>query len=481
MKWLLIAGIVYILIVIVVCLRVVYDTRSTTKTMAYILLCIFIPIAGVLFYLIFGINYWKRKQYDKKSDEDEKVLQSLKKDMGVFVDEIVEPGEMNDDDYKELASMLVKVLRSPLTAGNKVKIFVNGEEKFPEVLQALRDAKHHIHLEYYIYEQDHIGKEIENILIEKAKQGVQVRFIYDDFGSPAINKKMEARLHNAGVEIHPFQKILFYLLANRLNYRNHRKIIVIDGQTAFTGGINVSDKYINDKRDQLFWRDTHVRIDGPGVFYLQFLFITDWNFCTAKKMKIDKLHFLTTAKFKENAFTQVVASGPDSSQPSILYSMLQAIYLAKKEIFITTPYFIPGESILEALGIAALSGISVKLLVPGKGDSILVNSAAKSYYEKLLVAGVEIYRYQKGFVHAKTLVADGKLSIIGTANTDFRSFELNFEVNVIIYDDKVSNILRNIFFEDLKDATKINAKEWCNRSVVTQLPEKMARLFSPVL
>lgn len=481
MKWLFIVGIVYILIVIVVCLRVVYDTRSTTKTMAYILLCIFIPIAGVLFYLIFGINYWKRKQYDKKSDEDEKVLQSLKIDLGVFVDEIVEPGEMNDDDYKELASMLVKVLRSPLTAGNKVKIFVNGEEKFPEVLQALRDAKHHIHLEYYIYEQDHIGKEIENILIEKAKQGVQVRFIYDDFGSPAINKKMEARLHNAGVEIHPFQKILFYLLANRLNYRNHRKIIVIDGQTAFTGGINVSDKYINDKRDQLFWRDTHVRIDGPGVFYLQFLFITDWNFCAAKKMKIDKLHFLTTTKFKENAFTQVVASGPDSSQPSILYSTLQAIYLAKKEIFITTPYFIPGESILEALGIAALSGISVKLLVPGKGDSILVNSAAKSYYEKLLVAGVEIYRYQKGFVHAKTLVADGKLSIIGTANTDFRSFELNFEVNVIIYDDKISNLLRNVFFEDLKDATKINAKEWCNRSFVTQLPEKIARLFSPVL
>ncbi len=481
MKWPFIAGIVYILIVVVVCLRVVYDTRSTTKTMAYLLLCIFLPIAGVLFYLIFGINYWKRKQYDKKSDEDEKVLQSLKRDMGVFVDEIVKPEKMTDDDNKELASMLSKLLHSPLTAGNKVKIFVNGEEKFPEVLQALRDAKHHIHLEYYIYEQDHIGKEIENILIEKAKQGVQVRFIYDDFGSPAINKKMETRLHNAGVEIHPFQKILFYLLANRLNYRNHRKIIIIDGQTAFTGGINVSDKYINNKPGQLFWRDTHVRIDGPGVFYLQFLFITDWNFCAAKKMKIDKLHFLTSTNFKENAFTQVVASGPDSSQPSILYSMLQAIYLAKKEIFITTPYFIPGEGILEALGIAALSGISVKLLVPGKGDSILVNSAAKSYYEKLLVAGVEIYRYQKGFVHAKTLVADSKLSIIGTANTDFRSFELNFEVNVIIYDDKISRKLRDIFFEDLKDAKKINPKEWCNRSVVKQLPEKIARLFSPVL
>jgi cardiolipin synthase A/B len=481
MHWPYVLAVIYVIVVIPVCLRIVYDTRSSTKTMAYLLLCIFLPIVGSFFYLVFGINYWKRKQYDKKSAENEQLLQELKKDMSVFVDEIVQPSAMKDNDNKELAAMLVKALNSPLTSGNKIKILINGEEKFPEVLQVLHDARHHIHLEYYIYEQDNIGKEIENILIEKAQQGVQIRFIYDDFGSPAINRKMEARLRAAGVEIHPFQKVLFYLLANRLNYRNHRKIIIVDGKTAFTGGINISDRYINNGRRQLFWRDTHLRIDGPGVFYLQYLFITDWNFCSGEQMKIEKLHFASSNKQEENAFTQVVASGPDSSQPSILFSMLQAIYLAKKEIFITTPYFIPGDSILEALSIAALSGIAVKLLVPHKSDSRVVNAAARSYYEKLLRSGVEIYQYEKGFVHAKTLVTDNKLSMIGTANTDFRSFELNFEVNVIIYDEAISQRLRDVFYEDLSNSRKIDLNIWCARHFLKQLPEKLARLFSPVL
>jgi cardiolipin synthase len=250
--------------------------------------------------------------------------------------------------------------------------------------------------------------------------------------------------------------VLFYLLANRLNYRNHRKIIVIDGQIGFTGGINVCDKYINNKPGRLFWRDTHIRIDGPGVFYLQYLFISNWNFCSGKILPLEKLHFLTAPGHKGDSFLQVAASGPDSAQPSVLFSLLQAIYLAKKEILITTPYFIPGDSIQEAIRVAALSGLSVKLLVPGICDSNFVNAASKSYYKELLLAGVEIYMYQKGFVHAKTLVTDGKLSVIGTANMDYRSFELNFEVNVILYDKECSEKLRSVFFKDLEDSEKID-------------------------
>ncbi|HEY5970170.1 MAG TPA: phospholipase D-like domain-containing protein, partial [Chitinophagaceae bacterium] len=232
---------------------------------------------------------------------------------------------------------------------------------------------------------------------------------------------------------------------------------------------------------KLFWRDTHLRIDGPGVFYLQYLFLTDWNFCTGKILAPEKLHFSVPADCKDDCFLQVAASGPDSVQPSILFSLLQAIYLARKEILITTPYFIPGDSILQALRIAALSGLSVKLLVPGVADSRLVNAASKSYYEDLLCAGVEIYMYQKGFVHAKTLVADGILSIIGTANMDLRSFELNFEVNVMLYDRKFSKQLRDVFFKDLEDAEKIDKDAWCQRPGYKQLPERIARLFSHVL
>ena len=288
-------------------------------------------------------------------------------------------------------------------------------------------------------------------------------------------------MKEAGIEIYPFQKVWFYVLANRLNYRNHKKIIVIDGQTAFTGGINVSDKYINNKPGKLFWRDTHLRIDGPGVFYLQYLFLSDWNFCSGKNLQPEKLHFLNVDRPTDDIFLQVVAGGPDSKQPSVLFSLLQAIYLARKEILITTPYFIPGESILDALRVAALSGLSVKLLVPGVCDSKLVNAVSKSYYAELLLAGVDIYMYQKGFVHAKTLVTDGKLAVIGTANMDNRSFELNFEVNVILYDQVFSEKLRSVFFKDLEDAERIDAERWCRRPAYRQLPEKLARLFAPVL
>jgi cardiolipin synthase len=481
MDWFYIIGAIYVAIVIAVCLRVIYETRSATKTMAYLLLILFIPVGGIIFYILFGINFWKTKLYSRKSLDDEKMLNRLKKEMEIYVKETISPLDLSIENNRELAVMVEKELRSPLTRRNKVKLLLNGEEKFPEVLEAIRNAKHHIHIEYYIYEWDEIGEQVAELLIQKANEGVKVRFIYDDFGSPNIKKKTEERMRKAGIEIYPFQKVHFYLLANRLNYRNHRKIIVIDGQIGFTGGINVSDKYINNGSQKLFWRDTHLRIDGPGVFYLQYLFLADWNFCSGKVLAPEKFHFSVPADSKDDCFLQVAASGPDSVQPSILFSLLQAIYLARKEILITTPYFIPGDSILQALRIAALSGLSVKLLVPGVADSRLVNAASKSYYEDLLCAGVDIYMYQKGFVHAKTLVADGILSIIGTANMDLRSFELNFEVNVMLYDRKFSEQLRTVFFKDLEDAEKIDKDAWCQRPAYNQLPERIARLFSHVL
>jgi cardiolipin synthase A/B len=480
MGWMYIIGGVYLLILLAVCLRIIYETRSATKTMAYLLLAVFLPVAGIVFYLLFGVNFWKTKAYSSKSKEDEKLLEHLKKEMKIYDSETVLPAELPEES-RELAMMLQKELRSPLTRRNKLKLLINGEEKFPEVLEAIRNAKHHIHIQYYIFAQDNIGEQIEELLIKKATEGVRVRFIYDDFGSPNIKKRIEERMRKAGIEIYPFQKVMFYLLANRLNYRNHRKTLIIDGQTAFTGGINVCDKYINNGKQKLFWRDTHLRIDGPGVFYLQYLFLADWKFCSNKDVELDEFQFPAPATHKEDSFLQVAASGPESKQPSVLFSLLQAIFLAKKEILITTPYFIPGDSILEALKIAALSGLSVKLLVPGVCDSKLVNAASKSYYEDLLCAGVEVYVYQKGFVHAKTLVADGHLSIIGTANMDYRSFELNFEANVLIYDRPFAEELRSVFYKDLEEAEQIDKDEWCKRPAHVQLPERLARLFSHVL
>jgi len=483
MNWLLVSEIAYITILVFVCLRIVYDTRSTTKTLAYLLFAIFVPFFGMIFYFFFGINYRHRKMYSKKLYENDDLAAKFRQDLLHYSEKTYQENNAEIISNKELAFMVLNDSMSPLTSKNAVKLLVNGENKFPEVLQAIQNAKHHIHIEYYIYEDDEIGRALADAMIAKAKEGVTVRFIYDDFGSRDIRKKLVPKLIENGVEAYPFLKVHFMLLANRLNYRNHRKIIVIDGYTSFVGGINVSDRYINSNEEQLYWRDTHLRIDGPGTQYLQYLFLCDWNFCSDSTLQPDRYFFPSRPQqiAEENKIVQIAASGPDSESPTILFSTLQAINLATKEILITSPYFIPGESLLDALTISSLSGIDVKLLVPGKSDSILVNSAARSYYNDLLKAGVEIYQYQKGFLHAKTMVTDKKVAIVGTANMDFRSFDLNFEVNAIVYDAEIATELTDIFYNNFNDSIKIDTVQCSDRPLYRQLLENAARLLTPLL
>jgi cardiolipin synthase len=483
MNWILIAEILYVLIIAGICLRIVYDTSATSKTLAYLLITIFFPFGGAILYFVIGTNYRKRKLYSKKLFKDEQLMLAVKTRIFRESAETWRHVKPEFKKYKKLFKLLLNSNWSSISDGNAVQILVNGEEKFPAVIQALQEAKNHIHIEYYIFEDELIGNQIKDILIQKAKEGVEVRFIYDDFGSRSIRKNVVPELIAAGVQAFPFYKIFFMTLANRLNYRNHRKIIVIDGCIGFTGGINVSDRYINHKEepDELFWRDTHVKITGPGVYYLQYLFICDWNFCSDQELAPDQDFFRSKDVVKPGALVQIAASGPDSDDPTIMFALIKAIGLAEKDILITTPYFIPGDTLLDALTVAALSGIKVKLLVPDKSDSKMVDWAARSYYSELMRAGVEIYLYKKGFVHSKTMVSDGLLSVIGTANMDHRSFELNFEVNSIIYDEEIGKQLTGIFYQDLKFAERIDMEMWQARTFLKQLPEKLARLLSPLL
>ncbi len=482
LNWLLIAEIAYVLGIAAVCVRIIYETESTSKTLAYLLLTIFLPIGGIIVYFVIGTNYRKRKLYSKKIFKDEVLMRRVK--TRIFRTSAkswqLVPPEMKK--YKKLFTLLLNSNWSSLSTNNKVEILLNGEEKFPAVLAALKAATNHIHIEYYIYEDDEIGNTIKQVLIEKARQGVEVRFIYDDFGSRSIRKTIIPELLAAGVHAYPFYRIFFIALANRLNYRNHRKIIVIDGHIGFTGGINISDRYVNKlPGEKNYWRDTHIKITGPGVFYLQYLFICDWNFCSEQELDPDRDFFQVSVPDEHGALVQIAASGPDSDDPTILFSLVKAIGIADKEILITTPYFIPGETLLDALTVAALSGVKVKLLVPWQSDSRMVDLAARSYYESLMRAGVEIYQYKRGFIHAKTLVADTSICVVGTANMDHRSFDLNFEVNSIIYDAGIGKRLRNIFYEDLQYSERIDLESWQQRSILRQFPEKVARLFSPLL
>ncbi len=484
MNWFLLLQIFYILLVILVCLRVLYDTRSSTKALAYILFIIFVPIAGMIFYFSFGINYRKRKLYSKKIVEDEPLRKRMKSKMMAYSKSISDSGLVSDS-YQNLNEFTLRTGNSPLTANNKVKLLINGEEKFPELLKALEHAKSHIHIEYYIYENDVTGNAVADLLIKKAQEGVEVRFMYDDFGSHALGKAFIKRLQDAGVQTSPFYKILWYALANRLNYRNHRKIVIIDGTIGFVGGINMSDKYRNDLngKDHLFWRDTHLMINGQATSYLQYLFVGDWNFCSTSRLEYDTNYFpdLTDQDSLEDDVVQIAASGPDSTEPVIFYSLLEAISSAKKNIYITSPYFIPGESLMDALIIAIKSGLDVKIIIPGISDSKMVNAAASAYYTELLQYGAQIYKYNKGFVHAKTMVIDDDLAIVGSANMDYRSFDLNFEVNAMVYSKKIAKQLTQAFEIDLTFSEQIDGSQWLNRPKYILLWEKTVRLLSPFL
>lgn len=485
MDWRLVVGAFYLILLVLVSLRIIYEIRSTPKALAYMLVVIFIPLLGMFIYFSFGNNYRKRKLYDRKLVSNVKEAETLKKEILEYSKDVFDKNGALLEPYKELAFMLAKEKASALTSGNQLKLLVNGEQKFPEVFEALKQAKDHIHIEYYIYEDDETGRALASILMKKAKEGVEVRFIYDDFGSRGVRKKLVPEMKKAGVKAFPFYRVIFWILANRINYRNHRKIIVIDGKIGFVGGINVSDKYVNkkSKKKKLFWRDTHLMIEGPGILQLQRIFLSDWNFCASDNQEHNERFFPKPQAFplKKGKIVQIASSGPDSDTPIILFSLLQAINHAEEEILITTPYFIPSESILDALQVSAMGGVKVKLLVPGISDSKLVNAAARSYYDDLLAAGVEIYLYKKGFVHAKTLVTDRKLAVVGTANLDFRSLALNFEVNAIVYDKETACELADIFFEDIKYAEQINSEEWLNRKWDKLLGERAARLVSPLL
>lgn len=485
--WSLIPQILYVIVLVVTVFRIIYDTDNSTKTVGYLLLVLLLPVVGIIVYYAVGVNLRKRKLYQKKLINDERLWEQVLHRINVSTEKLIEStsGLKND---RKLIRLLLATDHSRLTGDNEIEVLINGERKFPRALERMRTAKHHLHVEYYRFEDDEVGGWMEEVLKERAQAGVQVRLIYDDFGSRSIRGAMARRLRAAGVELIPFFKITFLALANRVNYRNHRKIIVIDGVEAFVGGINVSNDYVNtvgDPAKKTFWRDTHLWVRGSAAMQLQYIFLNDWNFASAEPIALDEdlsQYFPVEATRGDgDQLVQIAASGPDSDTPTILYSIIRAIALAERRILIATPYFVPTDSLMDGLCIAARSGVDVSLMVPLKGDSRIVNLGAESYYEQLLAAGVKIYRYEKGFIHAKTIVVDDRLSIVGTANLDIRSFELNFEVNAVVYGEATAARLTKSFECDLEVSRPMIKQRWEERPVSRKFAEKVARMLSPVL
>lgn len=484
-SWLTLTYYAYWLMLIYVTLQIIHQYTISSRASAWLFTVYLFPVAGMVLYFIFGVNRRKRKIYGRKLTKNQQSLEAYQAEFNADSLRVLKRHKDQLKQFHGLTKMIYRDSCSRLTVNNQLMLLENGEDKFKHLLQDVAAAQHTIHLEYYIFRADDIGSELIQLLIKKAKSGVKVRLIYDDYGSLNLPRQVLSRMRSAGVEVEPFYEIRLFAFAERLNYRNHRKIVVIDGHIAYVGGINVGDEYINDTHHdkKTYWRDSHLRLVGQGVAYLQNIFLNDWNFCAEQQVEIDGElpDDLADMDIDNTHMVQLVASGPDSPAPSILFAMLHALHLAQQEVLITTPYFIPNPALIKALKIAVLRGVQVRLLVPDQSDNKVVNAAAQSFYYEMLLAGVEVYQYTAGFIHAKTMVIDGFLSVMGTANFDERSFELNFEVNVLIYDESFAQQLVDSFKRDVEQAKQLSTETWEKRSVLKIFVEKVARLISPIL
>ncbi|KMT22058.1 cardiolipin synthase [Clostridium cylindrosporum] len=466
----------YIFNVIVLSVLILLERKRPEKTIAWIMIFVIFPPLGIILYIFLGRNWKKYK---------------LKEEMSPHIKDLITRviGRVDRDEYYSLITLLARNSESPLFVDNDITLFRDGTEKFETLKKELLKAKHHIHLEYYIVKHDNIGNEIKNILIKKASEGVKIRFIIDKVGSGSLSRRYKNDLKKAGIEVVEYSYFLAPLLRfinTQINYRNHRKIVVIDGTVGFLGGNNVGDEYLG-KGELGYWRDSHIMIQGDFVLGLQGVFLDDYF--TIKKANEEELlyesefeKYFPKPKKAKNQIIQLVKSGPNSEFPSIMHAMLKMINMAEEHINIITPYFVPPEPIIEALKVAALSGIDVKILFPGQYDHFIVYFASRSYLAELIKCGVKVYLYNpKAFVHAKVISVDGKISTLGTANIDMRSFDLNYEINAVIYDDDLTEEIDNMFIEDLKYSKELTLEEYEKTPIVIKFLEAFTRLFSSLL
>jgi len=467
------------LLVIVVAFFILLKNINPTKTVSYIIVLAFFPFFGLIVYYLFGQEYRKDKIFNRKHILNQKIITNVNKQLEAEKQEITDLKNDLLEERIKLVKLLNSSKESPLTTKNDVKIIKNGENKFKFLLEDLKNAENHIHLEYYILMDDKIGMKIIDILCEKALQGLSVKLTIDDVGS-SISRKVKKRLTKSGVEWHSFMPVLFPGFTGKMNYRNHRKIAIIDGKIGYIGGINISDTYLNYDDSDAYWRDTHLRIIGEAVKALQIHFLMTWEFVSGKDIDI-KNNYFPDMVCDQHLPMQIAASGPDTDWANIMEVIFTAIVTSEKYVYLTTPYFIPNDQIITAMQVASKSGVDVRLLIPKDSDSWTAKHATNSYLESLMEANVKVYRYCKGFIHAKTMVVDDMFSTVGTTNMDYRSFNINFEINAMMYNAEKCKELKSHFIEDLEDSEEVDLERWRNRSNAQKLKESYSRLWAPLL
>lgn len=455
---------------------VIWENGKPSRTLAWILVLIFLPVLGMIAYLMVGGNLRKEKLFSLKEAED---LRRIEKWLDLFVEEWIQNPPDFPEEKARLISLLTNNSKAILTGENEARVLQNGKATFDGIFAAIRQAKHHIHLQFYIVEDGVLLRELLDVLEKKIEEGVEVRFLFDSVGSWKLTRRLIREINNLGIEMVSFFPARFPRFGNRVNYRNHRKIAVIDGTIGFVGGLNLSDRYVDGVEELGPWRDTHLELKGEAVMGLQLVFLLDWFFATGQDISAQGM--FPSSEIEKQTPVQIVASGPDSAHPGILQAYFLSITSSQEYIYITNAYLIPDGSILMALKTAALSGIDVRIIVPGKSDSWIAHFSTQSYLAELMEAGVKIYQYQEGFVHSKVFVSDGYLSSIGTANWDQRSFDQNFEVNAFLYSKEIAEQLTADFHRDLEHSLELNLERFNNRPSWQRLLAALSRILSPLL
>ena len=469
--WLYVIGLVVYLVVIIGCVAVVLsENRNPIRALAWVIALLALPVVGLIFYLFFGRSL-KGIHMISRHNKRRLMNQSRPRSATNITD--------IDERDRAIIRLAENLCRCPLSVNNALRIFTSGTEKFKSLRADLESARECIFLQYYIFSDDNLGYEIADILMRKAQEGVQVKVIYDHVGSFSASDKFFKRMREAGVDAHPFFKVTFPQLANRINWRNHRKLVIIDNRVGYIGGMNIADRYIQGLRDGEAWRDTHCRVEGEIIESLIYCFAIDWNFLNRHPSFPSQV--TPPVELHNNLGMQLISSGPIDQWGSISLCFLKAIVGARQRVYIQTPYFLPTEPLMRALEAAALARLDIRVMLPERPDSRLLRYASFSYITRCLRAGIKVYLYEPGMLHAKAMIIDDTFVTTGSTNFDFRSLENNFEANLLIYDAGVNRQMRDIFFEDLRHCHKLSLTQWMKRPRLQRLMESVVRLFSPIL
>lgn len=463
-------GVVYLLIVVSILIFVILDNRNPFKTLAWILVLVCFPIVGLVAYFFFGRDTRKEKLIGKKGYERLAKYPMMEWQQQQALTTL--------DKQTQWMHFFRKVNNALPFEANDWTVYRDGYSMLHSLLVAIASAKHHIHLEFYIFEDDAVGRLVRDALIDKAHEGVEVRVLYDDVGCWKVSHLFYDVMREAGIEVRSFLKVRFPRFTSKVNFRNHRKVVVVDGCVGFVGGMNLAERYLKGVPWGI-WRDTMMKLEGKAVYGLQTAFLTDW-YATDHSLLTSSTYF-PEMEVRGNVLAQIVTSDPIGKWRDIMQGLLLAISSSRKYFYVQTPYLLPTEPVMLALKTIALAGVDVRVMVPMKGDNKLIHWGTMSYWEELMEAGVKIYGYNKGFLHSKLWVCDDQFFSIGSTNMDFRSFEHNFEVNAFVYDSDAAMEMKQLFLSDQKDAELISLKEWRMRPWSRKMMESIIRLFSPLL